>query len=274
MLRENDERAKKLREQIREEVRVAVNSRRDYTAIDLIKKPGNPLTGSNLKLSPQDLEALGCSPRQIKKLRDLGLVREGGVSVSVAREFLRPFAKFNSDRQLIESLLSAGDREKRIEAETTRECLRRYSEVFDQKEVEQRIADALHSERQARRIALEARLLIEQRDKAAKAERTKAEKEQRAQQREHEAELRKSVKAERDKAAKEQRELRDELRKSTSSSRVLLAAAKEAAKRLVQDMPFNKVTLRHFLALEAKAGRKALRAVREGNVEAALEAKK
>lgn len=159
-LKDIQKKAEETRANVRKKVAIDVNSRREVVALDLMKAGNRASVTMNLKLAPQALEDLGLNVNQIARLRALGVVREGGVTVDVARELLRPFARFNSSRQLIAGLLTAGDKERIIDDLTTQECLSKYSELFDPVQRDRLVTRSLHNEARSRMVASELKYLL------------------------------------------------------------------------------------------------------------------
>lgn len=159
-LKDIQRKAKETRGKIREKVALQVNSRKEFVALDLMRAGNRANVVINLKLAPETLENRGLTVNQIAKLRALGVVKKGGVDVTTARELLRPFAKFNSDKQLINALLMGEDKEKIIEDLTTQECMEKHSDLFDPAKRDQLVSESLHSEARARMVATELKYLL------------------------------------------------------------------------------------------------------------------
>ena len=157
-LRKMDREAAKRRKEIRDIVEEEVSRRKEFVAADIISGRNRAQVAINLRLDPEQLEGLNVN--QIAQLRNMGLLRKGGVSPAFARQAIERFAAFKSDKDLINALLKAGDREQMIEEETTKRCLEQYSDLFDPKKRDKVITDALVNDARSRLIATELKFII------------------------------------------------------------------------------------------------------------------
>lgn len=148
-----------LRAEIREKVEKQVRNRPVYVALDALKSGGKAFGIENLKMAPESLEAFGLNVNQIAKLRSMGCVRQGGLSVSATRQLLEPFARFKNDRRFINLLLHAKPLNEVIEEETTKRCLQKNSVLFNPTKLDELATQALHSKARERIIEHELKYL-------------------------------------------------------------------------------------------------------------------
>lgn len=157
VLKEIQAKAKEARERVRAIVADEVNSRPEAKAFDMLKSGGKAFGLDNLKIDPKSLK--GFDRNTIAKLQVLGLLREDGVHIDTAREMLRPFAKFKNNRQMVRRLIAFADRETLIDKIAERECLAKYSDLFDPQKVQETVNKALASEARERVIETELKYL-------------------------------------------------------------------------------------------------------------------
>lgn len=159
LLRKLQREAKEIRDKIRERIETQLRNQDVYIAIEIFKTGGKALGLENLKMDPDVLKDAGYTVTEIAKLRNLGCVRKGGLTPAQARELLRPFARFKTDKRMIRALINAKPINEAIEEATTEECLRKHSEMFDPVKLDAAVTAALHTEARERMIANELKYL-------------------------------------------------------------------------------------------------------------------
>lgn len=222
LLRKLQREAKEIRDKIRERIETQLRNQDVYIALEIFKTGGKALGLDNLKMDPDALKDAGYTVTEIAKLRNLGCVRKGGLTPTQARELLRPFARFKTDKRMIRALINAKPIKEAIEEATTEECLRRHSEMFDPVKLDAAVTAALHTEARERMIANELKYLAGMKG---------------------------------------------------MNSRVLNEAARRAAQELVAGTKVGQATVKKYMALEAKASRKAYEALAKGDRKVAAVAK-
>lgn len=159
LLRKLQREAKEIRDKIRERIETQLRNQDVYIALEIFKTGGKALGLENLKMDPDALKDAGYTVTEIAKLRNLGCVRKGGLTPTQARELLKPFARFKTDKRMIRALINAKPINEAIEEATTEECLRKHSEMFDPVKLDAAVTAALHTEARERMIANELKYL-------------------------------------------------------------------------------------------------------------------
>lgn len=181
----------------------------------LIKK-SNETFGINWKFDPEALTAAKVSSSAIKKLSALGLTKKGGMAPSEVMELMRGQGNaFATVQDMVQGLLEGARKDERIEEETTRRCIEKYSENFTQAGIDAQITEALQNEARARFVATEFKYLAGS--------------------------------------------------PAGISQRMINEAAKRSAELMLANMPVYNVNPRNFVAMQARASRKAYEALASGD---------
>lgn len=155
-LKEIQEKGKEIRSNIRAKVVDEVDDMPEVKALAFIK-------ANKMKFSEDDLRMAGISAAMIQALRKNGLTvanytvkgNYSQVTVSAARQLVAFARKYTNDKKFLTDLLTACDREKLIDDVTTQRCLEKHGEMFDQKKINNAVAEAIHNEARSRMIATE-----------------------------------------------------------------------------------------------------------------------
>lgn len=160
-LRKIQTEAKEIREKVREQVEIDVNSRPEFVALDIVSRGNRAAVTMNLRMDPEAVAALGYSQTVINKLKVLGCLKKGGLTPQQSAQAIKPFARsLNTGKKLIDAILRAGDKEATIERETTQRCLEKYSDFFDPKKVDAIITKAIYTEARSRLVANELKYMM------------------------------------------------------------------------------------------------------------------
>lgn len=160
-LRKIQAEAKEIRDKVREQVEIEVNSRPEFVALDIVSRGNRAAVTMNLRMDPEAVAALGYSQTVINKLKVLGCLKKGGLTPQQSAQAIRPFARsLNTGKKLIDAILRAGDKDATIERETTQRCLEKYSDFFDPKKVDAIITKAIYTEARSRLVANELKYLM------------------------------------------------------------------------------------------------------------------
>lgn len=214
-LRMIQRKAKEIREKVKEGVTAEIDAEAGTRAYELIKK-SNETFGINWKLDPEALAAAKVSSATIKKLSALGLTKKGGMAPSEVLELMRGQGNsFVTVQDMALGLLDGARKEERIEEETTRRCIEKYSENFTQAGIDAQITEALQNEARARFVATEFKYLAGS--------------------------------------------------PAGISQRMINEAAKRSAELMLANMPVYNVNPRNFVAMQARASRKAYEALASGD---------
>lgn len=214
-LRMIQRKAKEIREKVREGVTAEIEAEAGIRAYELIKK-SNETFGINWKFDPEALTATKISSSAIKKLSALGLTKKGGMAPSEVMELMRGQGNaFATVQDMVQGLLDGARKDERIEEETTRRCIEKYSENFTQAGIDAQITEALQNEARARFVATEFKYLAGS--------------------------------------------------PSGISQRMINEAAKRSAELMLANMPIYNVNPRNFVAMQARASRKAYEALASGD---------
>ena len=214
-LRMIQRKAKEIREKVKEGVTAEIEAEAGTRAYELIKK-SNETFGINWKFDPESLTAAKVSSSTIKKLSALGLTKKGGMAPSEVLELMRGQGNaFATVQDMVEGLLDGARKNERIEEETTRRCIEKYSENFTQAGIDAQITEALQNEARARFVATEFKYLAGS--------------------------------------------------PAGISQRMINEAAKRSAELLLANMPVYNVNPRNFVAMQARASRKAYEALASGD---------
>lgn len=214
-LRMIQRKAKEIREKVREGVTAEIEAEAGTRAYELIKK-SNETFGINWKFDPEALTAAKISSSAIKKLSALGLTKKGGMAPSEVMELMRGQGNaFATVQDMVQGLLDGARKDERIEEETTRRCIEKYSENFTQAGIDAQITEALQNEARARFVATEFKYLAGS--------------------------------------------------PAGISQRMINEAAKRSAELMLANMPVYNVNPRNFVAMQARASRKAYEALASGD---------
>lgn len=214
-LRMIQRKAKEIRDKVKEGVTAEIDAEAGTRAYELIKK-SNETFGINWKFDPEALTAAKISSSTIKKLSALGLTKKGGMAPSEVMELMRGQGNaFATVQDMVQGLLDGARKDERIEEETTRRCIEKYSENFTQAGIDAQITEALQNEARARFVATEFKYLAGS-----------------------------SV---------------------GISQRMINEAAKRSAELMLANMPVYNVNPRNFVAMQARASRKAYEALASGD---------
>jgi hypothetical protein len=214
-LRMIQRKAKEIRDKVKEGVTAEIEAEAGTRAFELIKK-SNETFGINWKFDPEALTAAKISSFTIKKLSALGLTKKGGMAPSEVMELMRGQGNaFATVQDMVQGLLDGARKDERIEEETTRRCIEKYSENFTQAGIDAQITAALQNEARARFVATEFKYLAGS--------------------------------------------------PAGISQRMINEAAKRSAELMLANMPVYNVNPRNFVAMQARASRKAYEALASGD---------
>lgn len=214
-LRMIQRKAKEIRDKVKEGVTAEIEAEAGTRAFELIKK-SNETFGINWKFDPEALTAAKISSSTIKKLSALGLTKKGGMAPSEVMELMRGQGNaFATVQDMVQGLLDGARKDERIEEETTRRCIEKYSENFTQAGIDAQITEALQNEARARFVATEFKYLAGS--------------------------------------------------PAGISQRMINEAAKRSAELMLANMPIYNVNPRNFVAMQARASRKAYEALASGD---------
>lgn len=214
-LRMIQRKAKEIRDKVKEGVTAEIEAEAGTRAYELIKK-SNETFGINWKFDPDALTAAKISSSTIKKLSALGLTKKGGMAPSEVMELMRGQGNaFATVQDMVQGLLDGARKDERIEEETTRRCIEKYSENFTQAGIDAQITEALQNEARARFVATEFKYLAGS--------------------------------------------------PAGISQRMINEAAKRSAELMLANMPVYNVNPRNFVAMQARASRKAYEALASGD---------
>lgn len=214
-LRMIQRKAKEIRDKVKEGVTAEIEAEAGTRAYELIKK-SNETFGINWKFDPEALTAAKISSSAIKKLSALGLTKKGGMAPSEVMELMRGQGNaFATVQDMVQGLLDGARKDERIEEETTRRCIEKYSENFTQAGIDAQITEALQNEARARFVATEFKYLAGS--------------------------------------------------PAGISQRMINEAAKRSAELMLANMPVYNVNPRNFVAMQARASRKAYEALASGD---------
>lgn len=214
-LRMIQRKAKEIRDKVKEGVTAEIEAEAGTRAYELIKK-SNETFGINWKFDPEALTAAKVSSSAIKKLSALGLTKKGGMAPSEVMELMRGQGNaFATVQDMVQGLLEGARKDERIEEETTRRCIEKYSENFTQAGIDAQITEALQNEARARFVATEFKYLAGS--------------------------------------------------PAGISQRMINEAAKRSAELMLANMPVYNVNPRNFVAMQARASRKAYEALASGD---------
>ena len=214
-LRMIQRKAKEIRDKVKEGVTAEIEAEAGTRAYELIKK-SNETFGINWKFDPDALTAAKISSSAIKKLSALGLTKKGGMAPSEVMELMRGQGNaFATVQDMVQGLLEGARKDERIEKETTRRCIEKYSENFTQAGIDAQITEALQNEARARFVATEFKYLAGS--------------------------------------------------PAGISQRMINEAAKRSAELMLANMPVYNVNPRNFVAMQARASRKAYEALASGD---------
>lgn len=214
-LRMIQRKAKEIRDKVKEGVTAEIEAEAGTRAYELIKK-SNETFGINWKFDPEALTATKVSSSAIKKLSALGLTKKGGMAPSEVMELMRGQGNaFATVQDMVQGLLEGARKDERIEEETTRRCIEKYSENFTQAGIDAQITEALQNEARARFVATEFKYLAGS--------------------------------------------------PAGISQRMINEAAKRSAELMLANMPVYNVNPRNFVAMQARASRKAYEALASGD---------
>lgn len=214
-LRMIQRKAKEIRDKVKEGVTAEIEAEAGTRAYELIKK-SNETFGINWKFDPEALTAAKVSSSTIKKLSALGLTKKGGMAPAEVLELMRGQGNaFATVQDMVQGLLEGARKDERIEEETTRRCIEKYSENFTQAGIDAQITEALQNEARARFVATEFKYLAGS--------------------------------------------------PAGISQRMINEAAKRSAELMLANMPIYNVNPRNFVAMQARASRKAYEALASGD---------
>lgn len=214
-LRMIQRKAKEIRDKVKEGVTAEIEAEAGTRAYELIKK-SNETFGINWKFDPEALTAAKVSSSAIKKLSALGLTKKGGMAPSEVMELMRGQGNaFATVQDMVQGLLEGARKDERIEEETTRRCIEKYSENFTQAGIDAQITEALQNEARARFVATEFKYLAGS--------------------------------------------------PAGISQRMINEAAKRSAELMLANMPVYNVNPRNFVAMQARASRKAYEVLASGD---------
>ena len=160
-LRKIQAKAKEIREEVRKQVEIDVNSRPEFVALDLVSRGNRAAVTINLRMDPESVAELGYSKTTLAKLKAMGCLKKGGLTPQQAAEAIKPFARtLRTGKKLVDAIIRAGNKNETIERETTQRCLEKYSDYFDAKKVDALVTKAIHNEARSRLVANELRYLL------------------------------------------------------------------------------------------------------------------
>lgn len=161
-LKEIQKKGAEARKKIRQEVETEVNSIPGVVALDLISAGSRSAVTMNLRLREEDVKALGYSDRSIAKLKARRVFQKhNAVPLAYAREMLKPFARFNSDKKMIDAMLDGLDAREGIDKEVDRRMLAEHSDLVTPEGQAKLLTQALHNEARSRMVATELRYLMQ-----------------------------------------------------------------------------------------------------------------
>jgi hypothetical protein len=161
-LKEIQKKGAEARKKIRAEVETDVNSIPGVVALDIISAGSRSKVTINLRLREEDVKALGYSEKSIAKLKARGVFQKrNAVLLSYAREMLKPFARFNTDKQMIDAMLDGLDARDGIDKEVDRRMLAEHSDLVTPEGQAKLLTQALHNEARSRMVATELRYLMQ-----------------------------------------------------------------------------------------------------------------
>ena len=161
-LKEIQKKGAEARKKIRAEVETDVNSIPGVVALDIISAGSRSKVTINLRLREEDVKALGYSEKNIAKLKARGVFQKrNAVPLSYARETLKPFARFNTDKQMIDAMLDGLDARDGIDKEVDRRMLAEHSDLVTPEGQAKLLTQALHNEARSRMVATELRYLMQ-----------------------------------------------------------------------------------------------------------------
>lgn len=161
-LKEIQKKGAEARKKIRAEVETDVNSIPGVVALDIVSAGSRSTVTFNLRLREEDVKALGYSEKNIAKLKARGVFQKrNAVPLSYARETLKPFARFNTDKQMIDAMLDGLDARDGIDKEVDRRMLAEHSDLVTPEGQAKLLAQALHNEARSRMVATELRYLMQ-----------------------------------------------------------------------------------------------------------------
>lgn len=214
-LRMIQRKAKLIRDKVKEGVTAEIEAEAGTRAYELIKK-SNQIFCIDWRFDQKALLATNLSYETIEKLESLGLAISGGMAPSEVLELMRGQGiVFSTVQDMAQGLLDGARKDERIEEETTRRCIEKYSENFTQAGIDAQITEALQNEARARFVATEFKYLAGS--------------------------------------------------PAGISQRMINEAAKRSAELMLANMPIYNVNPRNFVAMQARASRKAYEALASGD---------
>lgn len=214
-LRMIQRKAKEIRDKVKEGVTAEIEAEAGTRAYELIKK-SNQIFCIDWRFDQKALLATNLSYETIEKLESLGLAISGGMAPSEVLELMRGQGiVFSTVQDMAQGLLEGARKDERIEEETTRRCIEKYSENFTQAGIDAQITEALQNEARARFVATEFKYLAGS--------------------------------------------------PAGISQRMINEAAKRSAELMLANMPVYNVNPRNFVAMQARASRKAYEALASGD---------
>lgn len=214
-LRMIQRKAKEIRDKVKEGVTAEIEAEAGTRAYELIKK-SNQIFCIDWRFDQKALLATNLSYETIEKLESLGLAISGGMAPSEVLELMRGQGiVFSTVQDMAQGLLDGARKDERIEEETTRRCIEKYSENFTQAGIDAQITEALQNEARARFVATEFKYLAGS--------------------------------------------------PAGISQRMINEAAKRSAELMLANMPVYNVNPRNFVAMQARASRKAYEALASGD---------
>ncbi len=158
-LRMIQRKAKEIRDKVKEGVTAEIEAEAGTRAYELIKK-SNQIFCIDWRFDQKALLATNLSYETIEKLESLGLAISGGMAPSDVLELMRGQGiVFSTAQDMAQGLLDGARKDERIEEETTRRCIEKYSENFTQAGIDAQITEALQNEARARFVATEFKYL-------------------------------------------------------------------------------------------------------------------
>ena len=161
VLRDIQRRGKRERQKIYDEVVLEINSRPGVAALDIISSGPSSAVTDNLRMDRAAVIALGYTEKQLAVLDEHHVFKQGGVAPATARELLSPFARFNTEKQMIDALLDAVTARDGIEKEVDRRMMERHSELITPEGQARIMTEALHNEARGRMVATELKHLAQ-----------------------------------------------------------------------------------------------------------------
>ena len=136
-LRKIQSEAKDIRDAVRRQVEIDVNSRPEFVALDLVSRGNRAAVTINLRMDPESVAELGYSKTTLAKHKALECLKNGGLTPQQAAEAIKPFARtLRTGKKLVDAIIRAGNKNETIERETTQRFLETYSDYFDAKKVD------------------------------------------------------------------------------------------------------------------------------------------